>query len=101
NILAGAAGGVLLALAVLAQGLSLLWRRTRPVGVLAVCLAAYAINSAVVPGVPPYAGWFALYAAGVYTRPARRATFAGIAGAAGFTAVIGVGAVVYPAGAGG
>jgi signal transduction histidine kinase len=99
DVLAGAAGGVLLALAVLAQGLSLLWRRTRPVGVLAVCLAAYAVNSAVVPGVPPYAGWFALYAAGVYPRPARRATFAVIAGAAGFTAMIGVGAVVYPAAA--
>jgi signal transduction histidine kinase len=95
DLLAGVAGGVLSALATLAQGALLLWRRTRPVAVLAGCAAAYAVTAAVLPGAPPYAGWFALYAAGVYTRPGRRAAAVVTAGAAAFVLVIGVAAAAY------
>ena len=59
---------------------------------LGVCVAAYAVNAAVVPGVPPYAAWFALYAAGVYTQPTRRARLALAAGAGGLVAIMLVGA---------
>jgi signal transduction histidine kinase len=94
--LTGVSGGVLLSVAVLAQGMSLLWRRRRPVSVLAVCLAGYAVNAAVVPGVLPWAGWAALYAAGVYARPGRRAGYVVMLGAFGLLAVIGLGALAYP-----
>jgi signal transduction histidine kinase len=97
EVLAGVAGDVLSAAALLAQGTSLLWRRSRPVAVLAACTAGYAVTAAVIPGVPPYAGWFALYAAGVYTRPARRAAAVLAAGAAALVLVIGVGAAAYSA----
>src|SRR6266516_7941326 len=95
DVLTGVLGGVLLPAAALAQGVSLLWRRHRPALALAVCLAGFAVNSAVVPGVPPFAGWLALYAAGVYTRPGRRATYAVMVGAGTLVGVIGVSAVVY------
>jgi signal transduction histidine kinase len=97
EMLSGAAAGVLLALAQIGQAVSLLLRRTRPIWVLGACLAGYVVNFALVPGVPPYAGWFALYAAGVYTRPTRRATFVATAGTVAFCAVVGIGAVAYPA----
>lgn len=44
------AGTVLGAAAALIGGVALLWRRSRPVGVLVVCVAEYAVNAAVVPG---------------------------------------------------
>ena len=72
DLLAGVAGTTLGVAAALAGGEALWWRRSWPVGVLAVCVAGYAVNTAVVPGVPPYAGWVALYAAGVYGGRARR-----------------------------
>jgi len=97
DVLAGLAGGVLAGVATVAQGASLLWRRTRPVPALVVCVLGYAVNYAVIPGVPPYAGWFALYAAGVYPRPARRATYAVTAGAAALVAVVGAGTAAYRA----
>src|SRR2546430_488660 len=68
DLLAGLAGAILGAAAALIQGVTLLWRRSRPVSVLGVCVAGYAVNAAVVPGVAPYAGWVAMYAAGVYGR---------------------------------
>jgi signal transduction histidine kinase len=95
--LSGPLGVVLLGAAVLVQGLSLLWRRRFPVRVLALCLTGYAVDVALVPGVPPFAGWFALYAAGVYVGSGRRAAYALAAGAAALVAVIGLGAVAYPA----
>jgi hypothetical protein len=52
ELLAGLAGTVLGAAAALIGGVALLWRRSRPVGVLAVCIAWYAVNAAVIPGVP-------------------------------------------------
>jgi hypothetical protein len=80
DLLAGPTGTAVGVAAALAGGVALWWRRSRPVGVLAVCVAGYAVNAAVVPGVPPYAGWVALYAAGVYGRGARRAGYAVAAG---------------------
>jgi len=100
DLLAGVAGDTVGAVAALIGGLALVWRRSRPVGVLAVCMAAYAVNAAVVPGVPPYAGWVALYAAGAYSRGWRRAGYAAAAGAAGLGLVFGICALVYPKTAG-
>jgi signal transduction histidine kinase len=97
DALAGVLGGVLVSAAALAQGAPLVWRRRRPVAVFVVCLVGYAVNSVVVPGVPPVAGWLALYAVGVYARPARRAAYALTVGAGGLVAVIVAGALVYPA----
>jgi hypothetical protein len=75
DLLAGLTGAVLGAAAALMQGMALLWRHSRPVSVLGVCVVGYAVNAAVVPGVPPYAGWVALYAAGVYGRGGRRGVY--------------------------
>src|SRR5256885_1539646 len=75
DLVAGVAGETLGTAAALIGGVGLVWRRSRPGGVLVVCVAGYAVNAAVVPGVPPYAGWVALYAAGVYGRGARRAGY--------------------------
>jgi hypothetical protein len=96
DLLAGLAGAVLGAAAALIGGVALLWRRSRPGGVLVVCVAGYAVNAAVIPGVPPYAGWVALYAAGVYARGARRAGYSVIAGAAALVLVFGACALAYP-----
>ncbi len=95
--LMGVLGGVLVSAATLVQGGSMLWRRRRPVVVLVVCLAGYAVNSALVPGVPPFAGWLALYAAGVYARPGRRAAYTVMVGTGVLIAVVGIGAVAYRA----
>ena len=95
DLLAGLAGATVGVAAALAGGVALWWRRSRPAGVLAVCAAAYAVNAAVVPGVPPYAAWVALYAAGVYGGPARRAGYAVTAGAAALGLVFGACALLY------
>jgi signal transduction histidine kinase len=100
DLLAGVAGAVLGAAAALIGGVALLWRRSRPVGVLMVCIAGYAVNAAVIPGVPPYAGWVALYAAGVYGRGVRRAGYSVIAGAAALVLTFGACALAYPKTAG-
>jgi signal transduction histidine kinase len=100
DLLAGLAGAVLGVASALIQGVALVWRRSRPVGVLAVCVAGYAVNAAVIPGVPPYAGWVALYAAGVYGRGVRRAGYSVIAGAAALVLTFGVCALAYPKTAG-
>ena len=76
EVLAGVAGEAVRMAAALTGGVALWWRRSRPVGVLAVCVAAYAVNAVAVPGVPPYAGWLALYAAGAHGRQAARAWYA-------------------------
>ena len=49
DLLAGLAGTTLGVAAALAGGVALWWRRSWPVGVLAVCVAGYAVNAAVVP----------------------------------------------------
>ena len=95
DLLTGVFGGLLAATSATVQGLSLLWCRTRPTTVLGVCVVAYAVNVVVVPGVPPYAAWLALYAAGVYTQPVRRARFALALGAGGLVAVMLVAAAAY------
>jgi signal transduction histidine kinase len=100
DLLAGVAGDTLGAAAALIGGMVLVWRRSRPVGVLVACVAGYAVNAAVVPGVPPYAGWVALYAAGVYGRGARRAGYSVIAGAAALVLIFGACALAYPKTAG-
>jgi len=100
DLLTGALGGLLAVVAAAVQGLSLLWRRTHPTTVLGVCAVAYAVNVVVVPGVPPYAAWLALYAAGVYTQPARRARFALAMGAGGLIAIMLVAAGTHGATAG-
>ena len=99
-LLAGMAGMTVGVAAALIGGVALWWRRSRPVGVLAVCVAGYAVNAAVVPGVPPYAGWVALYAAGAYGGRVRRAGYAVTAGAVALGLVFGVCALVYPKTAG-
>jgi signal transduction histidine kinase len=99
-LLAGAAGVALGAAAALIGGVALVWRRSRPASVLAVSVAAYGVNAVMVPGVPPYAGWFAVYAAGVYGRPAARAAYAAAAGAAALGAVFAACALIYPKTAG-
>ena len=95
DLLAGVFGALLAATTATVQGASLLWRRTQSTTVLGVCVAAYAVNVVVVPGVPPYAAWFALYAAGVYTQPTRRARLALAVGAGGLVAVMLVAAAAY------
>ncbi len=100
DLLAGAAGATVGAAAALIGGVALLWRRSQPVGALAVCVAGYAVNALVVPGVPPYAGWVALYAAGVHGRGARRAGYSVLAGAAALVLIFGACALVYPKTAG-
>jgi signal transduction histidine kinase len=95
--LGGLVGVVLLVMALLVQGPSLLWRRRFPLRVLALCLTGYAVNLALIPGVPPFAGWSGLYAAGVYGRPGRRAAYVLATGTAVLVALIGLGAVAYPA----
>jgi len=99
-LLTGAAGVALGAAAALIGGVALVWRRSRPVSVLAVSVAAYGVNAVMVPGVPPYAGWFAVYAAGVYGRPAARAAYVAAAGAAALAAVFASCALIYPKTAG-
>ena len=96
GVLAGAAGQVLGVTAALIGGVALWWRRSRPVSVLAVCVSAYAVNAVVVPGVAPYAGWLALYAAGAYGRQAARAWYAAAAGAAALGAVFAACTLLYP-----
>ena len=76
--------------AALIGGVALWWRCSRPASVLAVTVAAYGVNAVMVPGVLPYAGWFAVYAAGVYSRPAARAAYVAVAGAAVLAAVFAV-----------
>ena len=100
DLLAGVAGEILGVAAALIGGVALWWRRSRPVSVLAVCVAAYAVNAVAVPGVPPYAGWLALYAAGAYGRQAARAWYAAAAGAAALGAVFAGCALLYPKTAG-
>jgi hypothetical protein len=100
DLLAGPAGAAVGVAAALVGGVALWWRRSRPAGVLAVCVAGYAVNAAMVPGVPPYAGWVALYAAGVYGGRARRAAYAVAAGAVALGLVFGVCALAYPKTAG-
>jgi signal transduction histidine kinase len=94
---AGEAAGVA---AALAGGVALWWRRSRSVSVLAVCVPAYAVNAVVVPGVPPYAGWLALYAAGAYGRQAARAWCAAAAGGVALVAVFAACTLIYPKTAG-
>ena len=100
GVLAGAAGETAGVAAALTGGVALWWRRSRPVSVLAVCVAAYAVNAVAVPGVAPYAGWLALYAAGAYGRQAARAWYAAAAGAAALGAVFAACALLYPKTAG-
>jgi len=100
DLLAGPAGSAVGVVVALAGGVALWWRRSWPVVVLAVCVAGYAVQAAVVPGVPPYAGWVALYAAGVYGGRARRAGYAVVAGAVALGLVFGFCALVYPKTAG-
>jgi len=100
EVLAGVASQALGVAAALIGGVALWWRRSRPVSVLAMCVAAYAVNAVVVPGVPPYAGWLALYAAGAHGRQAARAWYAAAAGAAALAAVFAACALLYPKTAG-
>jgi signal transduction histidine kinase len=99
-LLTGMAGMIVGVAAALAGGVALWWRRSRPASVLAVSVAAYGVNAVLVPGVPPYAGWFAVYAAGVYGRPAARAAYVAVAGAAALGAVFASCALIYPKTAG-
>ena len=100
EVLAGVTGEILGMAAALVGGIALWWRRSRPVSVLAVCVPAYAVNAVVVPGVAPYTGWLALYAAGAYGRQAARAWYAAAAGAAALVAVFAACALLYPKTAG-
>ncbi len=100
EVLAGVAGETVGVAAALIGGVALWWRRSRPVSVLAVCVPAYAVSAVVVPGVPPYAGWLALYAAGAHGRQAARAWYAAAAGAAALAAVFAACALLYPKTAG-
>jgi signal transduction histidine kinase len=95
-LVTGMAGMTLGVAAALIGGVALWWRRSRPAGVLAVTVAAYGVNAVMVPGVPPYAGWFAVYAAGVYGRPAGRAAKVAVTGAAALAAVFAACALIYP-----
>jgi len=95
-LLTGMAGMTVGAAAALIGGVALWWRRSWPVGVLAVSVAAYGVNAVMVPGVPPYAGWFAVYAVGGYGRPAARAAKVAVAGAAALAAVFVACALIYP-----
>jgi signal transduction histidine kinase len=100
DLLAGVAGEIAGVTAALTGGVALLWRRSRPASVLAVCVAAYGVNAAAVPGVPPYGGWLALYAAGAYGCQAARAWYGAVGGAAALIAVFAACALIYPKTAG-
>jgi len=95
DLLAGAASETVGMAAALAGGVALWWRRSRPVSVLAVCMLAYAVNAVMVPGVAPYAGWLALYAAGAYGRQAARAWYAAAAGAAALVVIFAACTLIY------
>jgi signal transduction histidine kinase len=96
DLLAGAASQAVGVAAALIGGVALLWRRSRPVSVLAVCVPAYAVDAVMVPGVPPYTAWLALYAAGAHCRQAARAWYAAAAGAAALVAVFAACTLIYP-----
>ena len=49
EVLAGVAGETMGVAAALIGGVARWWRRSRPVSVLAVCVAAYAVNAVAVP----------------------------------------------------
>ena len=100
GLLAGVASQALGVAAALIGGVALVWRRSRPVSVLAICESAYAVNAVMVPGVPPYTGWLALYAAGAHGRQAARAWYAAAAGGAALIAVFAACALLYPKTAG-
>ena len=100
EVLAGVAGETMAVAAALIGGVALWWRRSRPVSVLAVCVAAYAVNAVAVPGVAPYAGWLALFAAGGYGRQAARAWYAAAAGGAALVAVFAACTLLHPKTAG-
>jgi signal transduction histidine kinase len=100
ELLAGPVSPALGMAAALIGGAALLWRRSRPVGVLAVCVAGYGVNAAMVPGVPPYAAWLALYSTAVYGRPGARAGYAVVGGAVALVVVFVTCALVYPKTAG-
>jgi signal transduction histidine kinase len=100
DLLAGPASQALGVAAALIGGVALWWRQSRPVSVLAVCVSAYAVNAVMVPGVPPYTGWLALYAAGAHGRQAAWAWYAAAAGAAALIAVFAACALLYPKTAG-
>ncbi|HEX3308717.1 MAG TPA: histidine kinase dimerization/phosphoacceptor domain-containing protein, partial [Streptosporangiaceae bacterium] len=100
GVLAGVVGEAVGVAAALIGGVALWWRRSRPVSVLAVCVAAYAVNAVMVPGAPPWVGWVALYAAGAYGRQAARAWYAAAAGAAALVAVFAACTLLYPKTAG-
>jgi signal transduction histidine kinase len=95
EVLAGAAGQAVGMAVALIGGVALVWRRSRPVSVLAVCVSAYAVNAVMVPGVAPYAGWLALYAVGAYGRQAAGAWYAAAAGTAALIAVFAACALLY------
>jgi len=90
-------GPVGLGLAV-AQGLPLAWRRTRPAGVAAVVVVAYAAYGLLVDPVPPYAGWVALFAVAAHVPGRRRAAVTSAAVAAALVAGMVGAAVVRPEG---
>jgi signal transduction histidine kinase len=100
DVLTGVLVGALAIAAALVQGIALLRRRSRPVVVLVVCVAAYIFSLATAPGVPPYAAWFALFAAGVYAQPARRAGYTVAAGSAALIAIVLAGALFTETSAG-
>ena len=81
-----------------AQGLPLAWRRSRPTGVAAVVVVAYAGYGLVVDPVPPYAGWVALFAVATHVPGRRRATVTSAAVAAALVAGMVGAAVVRPEG---
>ena len=81
-----------------AQGLPLAWRRTRPTGVAAVVVVAYAGYGLVVDPVPPYAGWVALFAVATHVPGRRRATVTSAAVAAALVAGMVGAAVLRPEG---
>jgi len=100
GVLAGVAGQTMGVAAALIGGVALWWRRSRPVSVLTICESAYAVDAVAVPGVAPYAGWLALYAAGAHGGRAARAWYAAAAGAAALGAVFAASALLYPRTAG-
>jgi signal transduction histidine kinase len=73
----------------LAQGLPLLWHRSRPLAAAAVCLPATAVSLLLVP-VPPYAAFVVVYAVAAWGAGSWRSTGAVGAGLLGILAVAGV-----------
>lgn len=85
----------------LLMSVPLLWRRRRPGPVAAVVLVVALLYAVVVGPAPPYAGWLALYSAGVHVKDLRRALLLGTLSALAIVVVVVTGPLLHRVGTAG